>query len=284
MSLTFIAQVDTAWFSENVCGAAIGHTYTYQNYTSGSGGSGTVYGYNIYRDGNIVYSDYGTPAGGNPTYCEGILFINDSIGYHIKGNAPGTGVKKTNDYGQTWVQIGGGPPGYLNMYPVNEHYVYAVMYYGSSIWISKSTDMPGESTMLYYGSPQAYVPITDTIIGDPLCNNDSLIVYFSNGTDTFSFPITIVSRQVGLKGNKQDEQKKLSLFPNPAQTTFSISGLDNVPEKISVINSMGMVLKTYDKEEARANKYEVEGFPAGMYFIKIDFETGTSTQKLFLSK
>jgi hypothetical protein len=63
-------------------------------------------------------------------YCRDISFINDSVGFlvlllrnHINP------ASETEDFGQTWSDIGGGAPTYYGLYVVNSNFGYLVTYW-----------------------------------------------------------------------------------------------------------------------------------------------------------
>jgi hypothetical protein len=68
--------------------------------------------------------------------------------------------------------------------------------------------------------------------------------------------------------------KELVVYPNPFESTFTISGFKDV-SRVSVFNALG--IKVYDNEVAAGKAFiDLTYFPAGVYFI----EAGNDSQKL----
>jgi len=63
---------------------------------------------------------------------------------------------------------------------------------------------------------------------------------------------------------KTDIKNPISIFPNPIQTSFSISQDERI-EKIEIYNSLGKKLKSYSWQTS----YDVQFLPSDIYFVKI---------------
>ena len=101
-SLSF-AQVQFTGFDRAICGHTINNTYTYTNYTLGSG-SGALHGYKVYKNGVQVFDDNGSMS--NSKTCKDLIFINDSVGFLVYYGSSANRLTKTQDYGQSWIEIG----------------------------------------------------------------------------------------------------------------------------------------------------------------------------------
>src|SRR5687767_7087437 len=100
------AQPGFIGFDTTICGSPMTDSYSFSNWSSGMG-SGTIYGFTIYRNGSPVYSMSGSMSGS--VYGAELIFINDSTGfmaYRVAGY--GHQLKKTSDYGTSWTLIGNG--------------------------------------------------------------------------------------------------------------------------------------------------------------------------------
>ncbi len=66
---------------------------------------------------------------------------------------------------------------------------------------------------------------------------------------------------------KSNEEKQLSLFPNPVRSTFSISVNDKI-EKVLLYSLSGQLVRTYSAFDVN-NTTNVSDLPSGIYIVKI---------------
>ena len=76
--------------------------------------------------------------------------------------------------------------------------------------------------------------------------------------------------------------EKIKIFPNPAQNTINISGLEDCPlSKVSVYDVFGNQLFI---SKISDNRFRVPDFPAGIYFLKIDSCKRTITKMIYFEE
>ncbi len=80
-----------------------------------------------------------------------------------------------------------------------------------------------------------------------------------------------------------EDNKKISIFPNPTGGILTVlmadNGLRQVNPSIDVFNGMGQKVFAAELSELR-NEFDISGFPKGMYFIKISDGTVIHTEKI----
>jgi len=86
------------------------------------------------------------------------------------------------------------------------------------------------------------------------------------------------------------QENKLSLYPNPSSSHFTIQfSLENKEQvKLIVLNNLGQVVATLANETLSAGQHELnwnaEGMPAGVYFYNIQIGNQVGTGKMVLMK
>ncbi len=77
-----------------------------------------------------------------------------------------------------------------------------------------------------------------------------------------------------------ESNTEITVFPNPTTGIFRISGIEN-PQKISVLNSNGMQLKSFPKTLADGSlEFDITDLPTGIYWITIETNDFTKTEKV----
>lgn len=71
--------------------------------------------------------------------------------------------------------------------------------------------------------------------------------------------------------------EKITLFPNPVHTTFSIDS-NFIFQKLSLFNLRGQKVAVFGKKDS----YSVSGFQPGIYFVKIETVTNIYTKKIIV--
>lgn len=255
------AQMTFIGFDQPICGSAPTNVYTYANYSSG-GGSSTIYGYRIYRNGIQVYDISGSMGTGQ--HCEDLIFINDSTGFAV-GACGGCGayVLKTSNYGNTWTNIGSTALGYMGLYVVNANYCYLVC--SPNAWqffIQRCSDLEAPSVLVYDDTTNTDVYKTDTIFGNSLCNIDSLNVLITNSSgDTIDYHINLHSLPVGID-ERISRNFSYSIYPNPARNKITVEGSNF--NKAEIYNLQGRKIL-----ESVSQIMDVENFISGLYLVKV---------------
>jgi hypothetical protein len=114
----------------------------------------------------------------------------------------------------------------------------------------------------------------DTASGNPQANYGQMTSVPLNGT-VYRF---VRSNSSGIN-NIINSTKRLETYPNPVSQTLFIGNLENDDQEIRIYNSLGLLVKQvsyYDKSVG----IEMEGIPAGVYFIETDSIRMTKFVKL----
>lgn len=270
------AQVTFLGFDRTTCIQPMNDTYTYSNYSSG-GGSGAVYGYNIYRNGALVFGDGGTMGDGKS--CRELIFINDSIGFlvYYSGNTSNR-VLRTSDHGHTWTDIGGGAPDYFGLYVATPHTAYIVTYWNTpqQLYVGRCSDVPSRVnfSFIYDSSINTDVFTADTLSENDLCNQDSLLIHVSNGTDSVTYHIRFHILVAGIDNAIANDPPGYRIFPNPSESYFSVSGEVEQIQTIELMNTLGETVRRFDVQAVERNLFPLQGLYASVYFVRLNTRSG----------
>jgi hypothetical protein len=72
----------------------------------------------------------------------------------------------------------------------------------------------------------------------------------------------------------------LSIYPNPAQYSVTVSTGSSTPSVMTLYSSSGKSLM--EKEFTYKTSVDLSGYSAGLYFVNVVTETGISSQKLIV--
>ncbi|MFM8431573.1 MAG: T9SS type A sorting domain-containing protein [Bacteroidota bacterium] len=271
------SQVSFIGFDHSTCIQPMNDSFTYSNYTSGGGGSGTAYGYNIYRNGIWIFGDGGTMADGKT--CRELVFINDSIGFlvYYSGNTSNR-VLRTSDRGQTWADIGGGAPDYFGLYVATPHVAYIVTYWNSpqQLYVGRCSDVTSRVDLSFIYDPSINMDVhaSDTLIENELCNQDSILIRVSNGSDTIGYHIRFNIILAGISEVAANDHHVYLLYPNPTQNHFSLSGNLSEVESVELVNLPGELVRVFDPESISENRFSLQELDAAIYFVRLTTRRG----------
>jgi Leucine-rich repeat (LRR) protein len=105
---------------------------------------------------------------------------------------------------------------------------------------------------------------------------------FQNDNDG-SFTLTASDSSVLSLDNLNEENRSLTVFPNPAETDLTISSLGNIDiQNIALYGVLGK--KVISKKNNKASKItlDVSNLPVGIYFIRAQTTKGILTKKLII--
>jgi hypothetical protein len=85
---------------------------------------------------------------------------------------------------------------------------------------------------------------------------------------------------VGLEEQKQNENKEISFYPNPATSLVNIKSKNTI-NQISILNNLGLVVCRCDFD-SRSIQINTADFEKGIYFIQVDTPSGFITEKLII--
>lgn len=155
------------------------------------------------------------------------------------------------------------------------------------------TDLQANYTLVVFGNDST------TSWQDGYSNNDfiTLMIYrpsISYGFELIvdydqSFPNQGIYQHEGTSkvehveiytGIGEQSSSKFHVYPNPAKDKISISGINNYPVNVEVLNIKGQVVLTFNK--LSANEINLSGLSQGMYFIHIQNNDFDVTRKLVI--
>ncbi|MEZ4875589.1 MAG: T9SS type A sorting domain-containing protein [Flavobacteriaceae bacterium] len=106
------------------------------------------------------------------------------------------------------------------------------------------------------------------------------VILYSNGAD-YEDKIQANFSTEGFLGIESNPLQRVSLFPNPAQTYFTITNADNANIKIyDILGKQLLVQKNISNNQS----IDVANLSSGTYFISIEKDNYTSVQKLIINK
>ena len=107
-----------------------------------------------------------------------------------------------------------------------------------------------------------------------------LISDMSDGT----FSIIIAGDNSDLKSiavNQENDNIELKIYPNPATDIININADRNI-DNITILNSIGQVVLNNHANASQVQLY-VDGYKSGIYFIRIETGTTTTTRKVMIN-
>ena len=256
------AQISFVGFDTTICASPMTNVYTYSNYAIGFHGDG----YNIYRNGTLIFNSYGTYSG--EVWCLDLIAINDSTVFYVERSGGSyCELYKTSDYGQHWHFVSQTVGNYYGMYILNEKFGYIV----TGAWavnVTKFNDLWPQTVLISDTTLDYDIYKTDTIIGNSLCNIDSLKIFMKNGVDTITYHINFHIIPAGIN-TYSDAANKFSISPNPNNGSFKINTNKEYKNiSIEITDVIGQtVFATKEKETSTINVTFNQ--PPGLYFINI---------------
>jgi putative CocE/NonD family hydrolase len=112
------------------------------------------------------------------------------------------------------------------------------------------------------------------VTGDTLTAVNS--VYMSSAYPSY---ITLQLENFPDVVNEMGEENGIEVFPNPAANQLTVDGKQNTIESVSVYNSVGQQVKSYDISENGIIELNIESLPEGLYILK-----GETNHKVFTTK
>ncbi|MFL5764793.1 MAG: T9SS type A sorting domain-containing protein [Bacteroidia bacterium] len=282
LSLGVAAQADLTGFDQPICSSPVSYTYTYMNYTTGSGSS-ALNGYKIYRNGLEVYYY----PGGSMSLSESVidmLFINDSTGFIVVNCANmATRVVRTTTYGNSWTNMSPlNIAGYKGMYVVSASLVYSVCAPNGALhpymYIAKHSDFYPDAHFINDDSVTTDIYKTDTLYTNSLCGIDSLNIFVSNSPlDSIDYHINFFYvPDVGID-EYGSPTPHYSVYPNPACDRILISGGEF--KNAEIYSSLGQKLFG-----STCTTIPVGDLLPGIYFIRIMSDSGRSSSCKFIKQ
>lgn len=80
--------------------------------------------------------------------------------------------------------------------------------------------------------------------------------------------------------NENGEQAYISMYPNPAHTTFTLKANTNI-QRVTITNNLGQIVYSGNVDQLET-QIRVSDYKAGMYIVRMETENGTAIQKLMV--
>jgi len=139
----------------------------------------------------------------------------------------------------------------------------------SGIWEQIGENILGETYQDYFGTSVA-ISSDGNIVTMGAPGNDT------NGDNSGQVKVYQYTDTSGIENLTVDS---VTLFPNPVESSFTISFLDKRINKISITDSTGKVIvKTSNLNQD--NTIDISGLDKGVYFVKIQIENKTIIKKI----
>lgn len=280
------SQIQFIGFDRSTCAEPMTNTYSFTNYSNGGGGSGTLYGFTIYKNGIAVYGQSGTMGDGKS--CIDLKFVNDSVGFIVtySGNSSNN-VWRTADYGQTWSLIGGGAPNYFGLYVINTETAYLVTQWDfpMQLYVAKCSANATEcnGTFVYDQTITSDIFKTDTVFASDLCGIDTLAIYVLNVADTVTYHINFFTMSNSIESEVYNQANDSFVFPNPASNYFRLNHPLETFSFFRLYSLNGSCVIGFNKESIDDNYFPLEGLTDGVYFLQITSKDNHSIiQKLLI--
>lgn len=265
-SININAQI----FIEAECGIISNPSYTYENYQN----SNWEYGFNLYHNSVLIEHIEGWQAG-KGFQVVSLKFINDTTGYFIYSDHTGlnTSYRINKIIGNKIIYLCQGYYPY-SLHIVNAHLAYLINYriytinniYMTDSWLIKCSDIQ-PFKQLWQHWPTSDSTINDTIIGMPLCQNQSEL-NFSHDSINYKILLHIIDSTYSINENGFSPWK---VFPNPADDYISLT--TNNPSLscvINIFNSLGIMQKSVVFNQLSGQTIYVGDLKKGLYIVEIN--------------
>ncbi|MDI1355597.1 MAG: T9SS type A sorting domain-containing protein [bacterium] len=105
---------------------------------------------------------------------------------------------------------------------------------------------------------------------------------FNGGCATNTTLAIQVNECLGLDQSTVGPTLNLQIFPNPSETSFTVSG--NKTSELLISNQLGEVVRQVQLEASNQFKVTIDDLPNGIYFIRARSESAVSTGKVIVLK
>jgi hypothetical protein len=130
------------------------------------------------------------------------------------------------------------------------------------------------------------VSIVDTTTNEETSLNNANVFHFmaNQGNNSDKYVVKIEKKNVGIENEANQEAISLSLYPNPAKesTTLTIDNLNNNAQ-VFLNDVQGRVINTYNvSKEQHTLKINTNNLTSGVYYIRVITNNSAKTEKLIV--
>ena len=126
---------------------------------------------------------------------------------------------------------------------------------------------------------------TDTLSLGVLNNGLYLItyrMYYFGWSEVDRLDTAITIGTTGIPGSEQDNEKILSIWPNPANGDINIKADPVSVDQLSITSASGSLVKNFDLRTEKAHSHITRQFPAGLYICTALYQGRPVTSKRFI--
>lgn len=265
-----LVNVKAQGFVESECGIISNPSYTYDNYEN----SNWIFGFNLYHNSVLIEHLEGWQAG-RGFQVVSLKFINDTTGYLIYSEHTGipTTYRINKIIGNKIIYLITGTYPY-SLHIVNANLAYLLNYtiytinnvYMMDSQLFKCSDVQ-PLKQLWKSRPTSDSTIFDTIVGMPLCQNQSEI---NLRYDSINCKILfhIIDSTYSINENGISPWK---VFPNPADDYICLTTNNpSVSCVINIFNSLGILQKSIVFNQLSGQTIYVGDLKKGLYILEIN--------------
>lgn len=214
--------------------------------------AGTEGGVSRSKNNGVSWEKANTGLPNTPTYVTSFTVSGTTI---FAGTSD-SGIFRSNDNGDTWEEANGGLP---------TKNITSMAAIGSTIFAGSS----GAGVFMSSDNGNNWATFTT---GLQHLNISSLYAKGSTLYAGTALASVWKYEKITSVGESESTAKEIVITPNPAGTSFTITGIDGA-NHLELINSIGMTIRTWNIE---SNVYtlDVAGVPTGVYSLRISTATG----------
>ena len=134
------------------------------------------------------------------------------------------------------------------------------LYPGADNFGNQNSSRPGELTIL--GTDLYFTATTPT-----------------NGTELFKVANVALAID-DFNENSINNDLDITIYPNPTLDVLKINSNQTTLKSIQIFNLLGKEIKSYKKENANQNTFDVSNLKTGLYILKINTDKGSVTRKI----
>jgi Secretion system C-terminal sorting domain len=290
IGINLLSQITFIGFDQKQCNLLENSPYTYRSFYFGKW---TTPGYEILKDGIVVYSP--AKIDNDPHWIKDLKFINDSTGFLIEATCCSGGIYKTIDFGKTWKVIGYGAlgyigncfidNGYLGMYIINSNEAFLITSYAcdTTLVVSRASEFSKNIKRIRLDTLNTLkISLTDSIFGNPFCIKDTLSFKILLSTDTIKIEITLQQLPLPpVEINSIVSTNRLDIYPNPTSDYIKIHYTEEIrsPIIISIQDILGKKIISKKLNNSVNEEVYIGNLPEGIYLVNISIEN-----RIFQSK
>jgi hypothetical protein len=261
-------------FLEQECGIIANSAYYLESYTAGS----HAYGVRLHHNGLVILDQTFGYIGG----CGGqfLKFINDTTGFVVIfcGDSPNGQFTAYKIIGDNLISIGSVYGTSAAFYIVNAYtaYLAGTYYYMPLINITRCSVVHPKNSIIHDTAVAADITVTDTIIGEPLCDSLSEINHQYFGIN-YKIKFYIIDSAYSICEHNKEE---INIYPNPSCGKINIHVQPQFG-KIKTLEIYDCIGQLQYTKTGNFTDIDISSLTSGLYFIVLtSFDSERLTSKI----